>query len=377
MKLNLGKWLATVGLTLGVCVLVADAAETAAPAFGPRLAQPRSDPGPGGRSPSLPTGGVLLDSYAAIVKDKVVTVGDVLSQARPLHAHAAATLEGNALAAELARIYIDVREDLVGVQLTLLEFEALGATLPEHSIDDRVNMLIRERFHGNRAELLEAIAESRMTISEWREQLRQQLIVELMRNREVTSKISVSPIDIQAEYAAHPDDYAVPEQVQLEVVSIRSPRPSNPVEVEQARDFYRRLLRVSYGTTNAPVDAPALRHDFPRLDVRYEPVAGWLAVDSLAPAFQEGIKDVMPGRIASPVDLQGRSYFLRVADRKAPATVTLEEAAPAIERRLRNAKEQELMESWIDTLRAKYHVQYFDHALFQAPADYDPEDDAP
>ena len=85
----------------------------------------------------------------------------------------------------------------------------------------------------------------------------------------------------------------------------------------------------------------------------------------------------MPGRIASPVDLQGRSYFLRVADRKAPATVTLEEAAPAIERRLRNAKEQELMESWIDTLRAKYHVQYFDHALFQAPADYDPEDDAP
>ena len=358
---------------MGALALVLSADVLAASAKTPSPIGPLRNPSANPMGLGLPENGLLLDSYAAIVKDKVVTVGDVLAAAAPLQARAASSMQGPARDAELAKIYALVRDDLVGVKLVLLEFEDMGAQLPEHAIEDRISSVLQERFHGSRSELLSALSESRLTLDEWREQMRQQLIVQVMREREVNAKVSISPLDIQAAYDADPAAYAIPEQVRLEVVSIRAPRPSNSVEVEQAREFYRRLLRVSYGRLDAPVDAEALRRDFPRLDVQHEPAHGWIEFSSLAPDFQKGLEGVVPGRMASPIELAGRTYFLRLVDRHAASTVTLEEAAPAIERRLRAAEEDRLMKAWVDNLRTKYHVQLFDHHLYQIPDNYDPE----
>lgn len=361
------------GVAVGVWAAVALGEEGAGPLAA--LAPERSAPVASAASFDLPEKGVLLDSYAAIVKDKVITMGDVLSAAAPLQARAAATLQGKALASKLAEIYSDVRDDLVGVELVLLEFEAIGGTLPEHAIEDHVGRIIKERFHGSQAELLAALGTSRMTLAEWREEMRKQLIVQVMRAREVDSKVSISPIDVQQEYDRNAAAYARPEQVRLDVVSIRAPRMANQDEVGQARELYRRLLRVSYGRSDEPVDVAALQESFPRLDVRYEPAEEWMEVDSMAPAFRDSIREVPTGRVASPVELQGRAYFLRVIERKEAATVPLEEAAPAIEKKLRAEAQDRLMKAWTDSLKSKYHVQLFEQAMFQAPEGFDEKDE--
>lgn len=368
-----GKLLVGGGVAVGVWAAVAWGEESVGPLAA--LTPARNAPVAAAASFDLPEKGVLVDSYAAIVKDKVITMGDVLSAAAPMQARAAATLQGNALAAKLAEIYSDVRDDLVGVQLVLLEFEDIGGTLPEHAIEDHVGRIIKERFHGSQAELLAALGKSRMTLGEWREEMRKQLIVQVMRAREIESKVSISPIDIQEEYERNADEYALQEQVRLDVVSIRSPRRSGPEVIRQAQDLYRRLLRVSYGRSDEPVDVEALRTSFPRLDVRYEPAKEWLDVGSMAPAFKESIREVPAGRVASPVEVNGRAYFLRVLEREEASRVSLEEAAPAIEQKLRAEAQDRLMKAWTDSLKSKYHVQLFEQAMFQAPEDYEDEDE--
>lgn len=315
----------------------------------------------------LPPQGILLDSYAAIVKDKVVTVGDVMAAAGPAQARAAAVLQGNALATKLAEIYSEMREELIGAKLIQLEFESMGVTLPARAIEDHVNSVIQDRFHGDRAALLEALAQSRMTMDEWREQMRQQLIVQVMRGREIDSKIAISPIDVQRAYDADPAKYALPAAVRLEVVSIRSPKAGNAAEKEASREFYRKMLRTSYGKGDGALDLAELQKEFSALDVQHESAEGWLELGNLASEFQTALDGVAVGSMASPVVLGGRTFFLRVLERREVSSVALEEAAPGIERELRAKEQERLMKNWIAELKTKYHVQLFDHALFQAP----------
>lgn len=344
-------------------------ATAAGAAVGPRIeaAPSAATPVAAASRFELPPQGMLVDSYAAVVKDKVVTVGDVMAAAAPAQARASATLQGDALAARLAEIYAEVREELVGVKLIQLEFEAMGVVLPPRAIEDHVSAVIQDRFHGDRAALMEALAQSRMTMDEWREQMRQQLVVQVMRGREIDSKIAISPIDVQRAYDAEPGKYALPAAVRLEVMSIRAPRPGKASEREAARAFYRKLLRTSYGTGAGRLDLAALQEEFAILDVQHEAADGWLPVGDLAPEFQSGLEGVEPGALAKPVSLGGRTFFLRVLERREASAVALEDAAREIEAELRAQEQARLMKNWIEELKSKYHVQLFDHALFMAP----------
>jgi len=312
---------------------------------------------------AVPPGGVLLDSYAAVANGKVITVGDVLSAIQSNPPDPAPTD-----AAALDALYRSVRDDLVARELILQEFDALGATLPERAIEDHVNSIIHDRFRGDRTAFLAALAAERTTYEEWRREMLRQLTVQIMRQREVDSKIAVTPVDVQAEYDARPEDYAQPERVRLAVWSTPRPAPSDAAQIDAVRAVYRALLTSVKSPGADPVfpDPDSLPDGFaPR---REELPSEWLDADELAPAFAKALAPLTPPAVPRPVRLGKRLYFLRLLDRTPSGLLPLEEAAPAISAKLRAAERKRLEKIWIDSLRAKYHVQYYEHDLFDDPA---------
>ena len=313
--------------------------------------------------PVLPVDGVLLDSYAAIANGKVITVGDVMTalQASPEAAALSADPAG------LADLYRRTRDDLVSAELILQEFRAIGATLPERAVEDRVNSIIHDRFRGSRAAFLEALAAERTTYEEWHARMLDQLVVQLMRQREVDAKIAVTPVDVQAEYEAHLSDYDRPERVRLEAWSIPSPSPSSAPQVAAARDLYRAFLRATRATPPVAPDwppAPANAPDFvPRAE---ELPSDWTLAADLAPAFRAAIDGVAAPGSPRPLRIGRRTYFIRLLDREPARRLTLDEAAPAVAAKLRAAQRERLDQIWLDSLRAKYHVQLYEHNLFNA-----------
>ena len=202
------------------------------------------------QQPALPPEGVLLDSYAAVANGKVITVGDIMSA---IQADPPSPFPSNPEA--LSALYRATRDDLVATELILQEFAAIGATLPERAIEDHVNSVIHDRFHDSRTAFLAALAAERTTYEEWRQRMLRQLTVQLMRQREVDAKVSVTPVDIQAEYDAHASDYDLPERVRLQVWSMPSPDPANPTEVAAARAYYRAFLEAT--CADPPAEPPA------------------------------------------------------------------------------------------------------------------------
>lgn len=312
---------------------------------------------------AVPPGGVLLDSYAAIANGKVITVGDVLTAIQANPPDPAPTDP-----AALDEYYRAVRDELVARELILQEFDALGATLPERAIEDHVNSVIHDRFRGDRTAFLAALAAERTTYEEWRREMLRQLTVQIMRQREVDAKIAVTPVDVQAEYEAHPEAFDRPERLRLAVWSTPRPDTSDAAQIAAVRAVYRALLSCAKSPDDAPAfpDPSTLPDGFaPRPE---ELPAEWLAAGELAPAFAKALAPVEAPGVPRPVRLGGRLYFLRLLERTPSGRLPLEEAAPAISAKLRAAERKRLEKIWTDSLRAKYHVQYYEHDLFDDPS---------
>ena len=135
-----------------------------------------------------------IDGVAAYVNAHTITIGDVLKASRRLQAMLAnqATKPADADA-----VYQSVLQELIERKLIVDDYERQKKIkIPEDAFEERANAVINELFDGSRDKLLEALAADNITEEQWRESLRERIIVNAMKNLNVDSKITISPLDV-------------------------------------------------------------------------------------------------------------------------------------------------------------------------------------
>lgn len=306
-------------------------------------------------APELPAAGVLLDSYAAIVNGRVITVGDVLAALQPTQARLAALYDGPELEEQLLAEYEKVRANLVEAELILLDFETQGGSVPDHAVENHINTVIHERFADDRTAFLRALAAERLTFSAWRQQMKEQLIVQIMRQREVSAKILITPLDLQTAYDRRRADFLLPERVRIRTLTV--PRGADESAHRAARDrlagLRARLLAGDLAFAQAATAGITLGDDDALIET-----------GSLAEPIRNALTPLAPGGISEPVEIGAELYLVQLVEREAARTRSLAEASPELERDLRRAEFERLYRIWIDSLRSKYFVQTYSHDLF-------------
>ena len=293
--------------------------------------------------------GLLLDSYAAIVNGKVITVGDVLSLLQPARERLAALHEGDELKQKLQEEYNSARDALVESQLILLDFEMQGGVLPDRAVEDHINGVIHDRFGNDRTAFLAALAAERLTFAEWRKQMKDQFIVSLMRQKEVSAKILISPLDLQNAYEKDLAAFARPERVSLRTLALDNGDTAK--EQKKARkDAAKLRARLLSGETTFAAESGG--------------DAEWFDIGSLDETIRAALAGLEAGAIAEPLEVGGQLYLVQLVERQAARVAGLDEVAPEIEKKLRRAEFDRLERIWLDTLRSKYFIQIFSHNLF-------------
>ena len=293
--------------------------------------------------------GLLLDSYAAIVNGKVITVGDILALLQPARERLASRHEGEELKQKLQEEYNSVRDALIESQLILLDFEMQGGVLPDRAVEDHINGVIHDRFGNDRTAFLAALAAERLTFAEWRKQMKDQFIVSLMRQKEVSAKILISPLDLQNAYEKDRDAFALPERVSLRTLALDN--GDTVQEQKKALKAAAKLrARILSGETTFEAESGG--------------AAEWFEIGSLDETLRAALAGLEPGDLSEPLEIGGELYLVQLVERQAARVAALDEVAPEIEKKLRRAEFDRLDRIWIDTLRSKYFIQIFSHNLF-------------
>ncbi len=291
------------------------------------------------------------NSIVAIVDDEVITWSDVQQEVVPVLELKVGALANrpDQLDREIQKAEQDAVQILVERKLILKEFERAGFALPESLVDDRVRERLRERWGGDRALMARELRAAGMTLERFRQKERERFIVALMRMRNVSQEIMVSPFKIEKYYADHIEQYKVGDQVKLRTIMINKPR-SGPADA--ARKLAQEILEKLRAGTSFAEMASVYSEDTFRAQGGSR---GWVELERehYVKELDEAIRGLKPGQQSDMVEAGEAFWIILLEEAKLNHTKTLPEVRDEIEQTLLGQERARIEKEWIDKLKAK------------------------
>lgn len=296
----------------------------------------------------------VVDGVAAHVNNMTITIGEVRQAMAGRLSIPSNTTRAQA-ALIIRKAYKEALEDLISRQLIIDEFEDSKLTIPEQMIDEQVASVIDEKFDDNRSALMSALAEDGVTFDEWREVLKERMIVSAMRSEKVGRHVSVSPEDVHAYYKAHRDEYQQSAATRIRLIVLRpEPGETMATKLSQARALRQRIAGgESFGSVarefsvGTEADAGGDR--------------GWINPRrALRKELADGVETLGVGEISDVVKTPEELYLVKKEAVREAAVKPLGEVAESISRRLRREQSVQRFDEWVKRLRDTAYVRVFD-----------------
>ena len=306
---------------------------------------------------------VIIDRIAAIVNQEVITLSEVqetvLQQAAVARdrsslpeagapadpAVAAGALTPQALHQQL-RLLIDSR-------LQLQAAEQRGMTVTDLELHQALDDIKSRNRFASDDELSAALAAEGLTLEQYRQQLRREILIAKLVNRDVRMQVVVSDEELQRYYAEHPDEFSLPQRVKLRQLFLSAPAAADPQMHASQRTKAEELLEQLRSGA-----------DFAQLARRYSdgPEAkeggelGWFAQGSLMPALDGTAFTLPEGQLSDLLESPMGWHILQVEQREGRQSRPFEQIKESLRDRLQEQKMRQRYEEWFLELRQNAYV---------------------
>ncbi len=309
---------------------------------------------------------VRLNGVAAFVNDRSITIGQVIDVIGPDLARIRQTARGTELNARRLTLYGEGLTNLIERQLILKvyaderlknnpnasETDDPATHALDRNVERRVDLFISDRFKGDRQAFIDTLRSERMSMEEWRQRMRERIIVSMLRNREVETRTIVPESAIRAEYETHPERYRRPEIAHVRMIVISAATGGKDLAAVRARiatirtnlvngaDFAAVACEVSEGAQAAKGG------DW-----------GEIKVDDLRRELAEPARTLTLNAISPVIEADGDFYLLRVESRQPGGPRTFSEVHGEISKRLQRDLEEKLYAGWIKRIKKDVHIE--------------------
>src|SRR5204863_419363 len=186
----------------------------------------------------------------------------------------------------------------------------------------------------------------------WRADIRSQMIMGRLREREVENRVQVSEseVDVFLEQAkARPDN----SEYNIAHILVRVPEGASPERIRQARERAEQALGEIKG--GAPFGRVAASYsDAP--DALQGGTIGWRNHDRLPEIFSGALAKMQPGQVSDPLRTPFGYHIMQVLERRA-SDVSPERKRIQARQALRDRKADEAYTEWLRQLRDSTYVE--------------------
>lgn len=284
----------------------------------------------------------LVDGIAAVVNGQAVTISEVMRQIQPylddVRRERGRQADQDAVFREAFRRALD---DLENKQLILQKYRAGDQRIPPHAVDRYAAEVLENRFHGNYAELQAELARSRMTYTEWKEQLEERLVVISMRSSYAAGVSRVAPSEVARAYEARKGEFITPARTRVKLIAVPA------ADTNAVAECSRRLAAADADFSGIARELSADSRAGNGGDY------GMIApADELAPALAETVAAMEKDSVSGPVQVGESMYWLWRGESSEAVVTPVEKAWSELENELLEEKREAAFAAWIAHLRA-------------------------
>ena len=275
---------------------------------------------------------VEVDGIAARVGSSVILKSDVIGEMRR--------------AGVGPDRYAMVRGEMIERELMLKAAATAKLQMQDWVVENRVREIVTTVFGGDMNKFKATLAKDRVTFPEWRQRLKDDMVVAAIRWQMVDKTVSASPADMRKEYEAHPERYASDSRVTVSAILL------GPGDVEKKPEIEEALKTEPFGEVAKKYSSDARAKDGGQWkDVKPE--------DVFRPEICDEIAKMKKGETSRWVELDGWSFLIRKDDETTGAKMSFEEAYDAVAQNVRKELADKRYRDWINRLKSETYIKVY------------------
>ncbi len=249
----------------------------------------------------------LLDRIVALVNEDVVLLSELLAEEQKMRELLAAN---NAPAMPADELRKQATERILVRKLQLEEAEKLGITVDEETLLKSVGT-IAERNNLSIAELEKALTAEGMSMAAYRKDLREQIILGRLKNREVLGRIQITEAEVDNYLANVQKLPGGRSAFHLRHILVSTPEGASSEEISQVRVRTEKL--ISQLRQGANFAAMASRYSSGRQALEGGDL-GWIESGQLPSLFTSELAVMERGQIAGPIQSASGFHVIKLED---------------------------------------------------------------
>ncbi len=272
---------------------------------------------------------------------------------------------------EALSLKLNVLDQLINNEILLERAKKLNLEASDGEVEDKFTEV---KSPYTEEEFQRQLKERGVTADDLKKDLRQQLSITKLLNREVVSKITITDQDVTDFYNANKAQFNVAEPTyhlaQILVTPRKEPQVRNRKNDDATNDAEAaRKIKMLMDRLNSGADFAQLAADYSEDansaatggDLGYVPESG-LNPPQVDPALKKAVLALKAGQVSQPIevrDREGMSYrILKLISRESPGLRGISEpqVQQSIRDTLRNRKEQLLRSAYLTVARDEAHV---------------------
>ena len=294
----------------------------------------------------------VVDRIVAVVNDDIITLFELNRSFKPYEEKVRRL--GYSTDKEhkmLFKVREDILNRLIYQKLQDQEIERLKIKIDDREIDQTIERIKEENFYTDE-DLRLTLSNEGITMEEYRERIKEQILRTKLINLNVRSKIVITKEDITSYYKNHPDKYGEKKKYHLQNIIIKVPLFADEMEKDKIKARMDEIL--------AELNAGKA---FENMAKTYSPFGagggdlGLFGLDELSPQLQNTIKEMNAGEFTPVLDTDQGFQIFFVKEIVKTSGKPLEEVSPEIEKILFNEVVEKKFQSWLEELRSQSAIK--------------------
>ena len=265
-----------------------------------------------GFTPPGAASATAIDSIAVIVNDDVITRNELAARMKTVERRMKAQ---NVPMPEQADLQRQITERMIVERAQMQLAKEMGVRVDDITLDRAIGR-IAEQQKLTLQELRNQMEKEGTTFAAFREEIREEIIMQRLREHEVDAKIQIS--DAEVDNYLEAEKAAASEQVEMNLsqIMIRIPDNASTEQIAARRARAEEVMRQL--RTGA---------DFAKMAGTYSDAAdalkggeiGWRNSDRLPPLFTEALNKLKPGQVTPIIKSTGAFHILKMVDKRSAA----------------------------------------------------------
>jgi peptidyl-prolyl cis-trans isomerase SurA len=302
-----------------------------------------------GMRPPVPWA-ATVDRIVAVVNGEIITASD-LSVAAAQARIGLLGLSSDGTVSRPSPSDRKVLERLIDQKLQLQTAQKKGIVVEPGEVDKAIDDVKQKNGIASNSALEKALKEENSSLGQYREGLKEQIMILKLVNREVKSGVVLSDEEIRAYYERHSDRFVNPTRYHLHEIFI-------PVAAADAVQTAEQTARNAAEQLRNGAEFQTLVRQYssgPGVDKNGD--LGSLRADQMLPEIRQAIEPLGPGEFSPPVRTASGIHIFRLDEIQPSKPRPIEEVKGEIQELLFQEQSAELYEKWLKDLRAAAQVE--------------------